>query len=337
MQDPIMPVIFRLLLIAPLLAAPCLAAEPPQPAPVAIAIHAGAGTIKPEDLTAEGEREIRARLEEAVRAGHAVLQSGGPGLEAVTAAINVLEDSPLFNAGKGAVFNAEGHNEMDAAIMDGATLNAGAVAAVRRIRNPIDLALRVLTHSRHVMLIGEGAEQFAAEQGFSFVEADYFHTEHRWQQLQEKQAAESAMAFTPDAWYSTVGAVTLDQRGNLAAGTSTGGLTNKRWGRVGDTPIIGAGTYANNASCAVSATGTGEFFIRHVVAHSICTRVAAGQDIGTAASALIHDVLAPEGGDGGVIAMDARGNIATPFNTAGMYRAWIDRDGKFFVGIYTED
>jgi beta-aspartyl-peptidase (threonine type) len=332
-----MPVIFRLLLIAPLLAAPCLAAEPSQPAPVAIAIHAGAGTIKREEFAPEAEAEIRARLERAVRAGHTLLARGGTSLDAVRAAVNLLEDSPLFNAGKGAVFNSEGVNELDASIMDGATLNAGAVAAVHRIRNPIDLALRVLTHSRHVMLIGEGAEQFASEQGFDFVEPDYFHTEHRWRELQEKKAAESATAFIPDAWYSTVGAVALDRHGNLAAGTSTGGLTNKRWGRVGDTPIIGAGTYANNDSCAVSATGTGEYFIRFVVAHSICQRVRAGADIGAAAGGLIHEVLKSAGGDGGVIAMDAQGNIAMPHNTPGMYRARINREGDLFVGIYADE
>lgn len=327
-----------LVLIAALLACPAgMAAEARPDAPVAIAIHAGAGTIKREELAPEAEAEIRAKLEQAVRAGHTVLALGGTSLDAVRAAINLLENSPLFNAGKGAVFNAEGVNELDASIMDGATLNAGAVAAVRRIRNPIDLALRVMTHSRHVMLIGAGAEQFAAEQGFEFVEPEYFHTEHRWQQLQEKKAAEKAMAFSPDAWYSTVGAVALDKRGNLAAGTSTGGLTNKRWGRVGDTPVIGAGNYADNARCAVSATGTGEYFIRYVVAHSICSRVGAGEDIESAAGALIHETLKAAGGDGGVIAMDPGGNIAMPHNTPGMYRARIGTDGELFVGIYADD
>ncbi|NND45557.1 MAG: isoaspartyl peptidase/L-asparaginase [Xanthomonadales bacterium] len=331
-----MPKALMRLITGLLFCLPCLAAAAPDPAPVAIAIHAGAGTIQREDLSAGDEAEIRSALERAVRAGHAVLADGGSSLEAVGAAVRLLEDAPQFNAGKGAVFNSEGINELDASIMDGATLNAGAIASVRRIRNPIDLALRVMTHSRHVMLIGDGAERFAAEQGFAFVEPEYFYTEHRWQQLQEKKA-DSALASDPDAWYSTVGAVALDRHGNLAAGTSTGGLTNKRWGRVGDTPIIGAGNYANNESCAVSATGTGEYFIRHVVAHSICARVAAGDSIATAAGALIHDVLVKAGGDGGVIAMDARGNVAMPHNTAGMYRASIGADGELFIGIYGDE
>ncbi len=305
--------------------------------PVAIAIHAGAGTIRREELSTEKDQQIRAKLEQALRAGHEVLLSGGSGLTAVTTAINIMEDSPLFNAGKGAVFNAEGHNELDASIMDGATLNAGAVAAVRHIRNPINLALKVMTGSRHVMMMGEGAEKFALEQGFELVDPKYFHTDHRWQQLQEKKAAETAMGTYEHSWYSTVGTVVLDQAGNLAAGTSTGGLTNKRWGRVGDTPIIGAGNYANNESCAVSATGTGEYFIRFVVAHSICERVKAGQSINDAAGALIHDVLVKAGGNGGVIAMDAKGNIAMPHNTAGMYRASINTAGELFIGIYSDD
>jgi beta-aspartyl-peptidase (threonine type) len=308
-----------------------------ESAPVAIAIHAGAGTITREDLSAEKESEIRAKLEQAIRAGHGVLASGGSGLDAVTTTINILEDSPLFNAGKGAVFNSEGQNELDASIMDGATLNAGAVASVRRIRNPINLALKVMTESRHVMLMGEGAEKFAVEQGFELIDPAYFHTDHRWKQLQEKKAAETSQRELPDSWYSTVGTVVLDQAGNLAAGTSTGGLSNKRWGRVGDTPIIGAGNYANNASCAVSATGTGEYFIRWVVAHSICERVSAGQSIGDASGTLIHDVLKPAGGDGGVIAIDAEGNISMPFNTAGMYRASIGTDGSLYVGIYEDE
>ena len=187
------------------------------------------------------------------------------------------------------------------------------------------------------MLMGEGAEKFAVEQGFELVDPQYFYTEHRWQKLQEKKAKEASTAKTEASWYSTVGAVVLDSAGNLAAGTSTGGLTNKRWGRVGDTPIIGAGNYANNESCAVSATGTGEYFIRYVVAHSICEQVRAGQSIGEAAGALIHDVLLPAGGDGGVIAMDARGNIAMPHNTAGMHRASINTDGVVFVGIYSDE
>lgn len=320
-----------------LLPSPRAAAADAAGTPVAIAIHAGAGTMDPDALSEDEERTIRATLEEAVRAGHAVLTDGGPSLDAVRAAVNILEDSPWFNAGKGAVFNADGDNELDASVMDGATLNAGAVAAVRRIRNPIDLALSVMRESRHVMLIGDGAEQFAVEQGFELVDPDYFRTERRWRQLQEAQAAASAgIRSATGTWYSTVGAVALDQAGNLAAGTSTGGLTNKRWGRVGDTPIIGAGTYADNGSCAVSATGTGEYFIRYVVAHSICEHVRDGDSIAEAAGRLIHEVLPAAGGDGGVIAMDARGAIAMPHNTPGMYRASIDTDGRLTVAIYAE-
>lgn len=310
-------------------------ALPAAEAPVAIAIHAGAGTMSREETTPEQEAAIRAELERAVRVGHRVLTERGTSLEAVQAAVNILEDSPFFNAGKGAVFNAEGENELDASVMDGATLNAGAVAAVRRIANPIDLALAVMTESRHVMLIGEGAETFAVEQGFELVDPAYFRTERRWRQLQEAKKAEtSARAGEAGRWYSTVGAVALDRAGNLAAGTSTGGLTNKRWGRVGDTPVIGAGTYANNESCAVSATGTGEYFIRYVVAHSICEHVRDGMSIDEAAGRLIHDVLPAAGGDGGVIAMDAAGNIAMPHNTPGMYRASIGTDGQVTVEIY---
>jgi beta-aspartyl-peptidase (threonine type) len=293
--------------------------------------------MHPDEMSAEEERAIRDKLAEAVRAGHATLTDGATALRAVQVAVNVLEDSPFFNAGKGAVFNAKGENELDASIMDGATLNAGAVAAVRRIRNPIDLALRVMTESRHVMLIGAGAERFAVEQGFDLVDPDYFYTERRWRQLREAKSEESAGRSLPhDRWYSTVGAVALDRNGNLAAGTSTGGLTNKRWGRVGDTPVIGAGTYADNGSCAVSATGTGEYFIRYVVAHSICAGVRDGASIGDAAGHLIHEVLPAAGGDGGVIAMDARGNIAMPHNTPGMYRASIDTRGRVTVAIYAE-
>jgi len=317
------------------IAAPATPADPVEH-PVAIAIHAGAGTLKREEMTPEREAEIRAKLEQAVRAGHAVLSAGGAGLDAVVAAINILEDSPHFNAGKGAVFNSAGFNEMDAAIMDGSDLNAGAVAAVRRIRNPINLARRVMTHSRHVMMIGEGAEEFAKEQGFELVDPSYFHTDYRWEQLQKKKAEETAMGEPRQSWYSTVGAIVLDSQGNLAAGTSTGGLTNKRWGRVGDTPIIGAGVYANNESCAVSATGTGEYFIRLVVAHSICERVRAGIPVGDAAGELIHEVLPAAGGDGGVIAMDREGNIAMPFNAA-MYRAKIGTDGGLYVGIFGDE
>lgn len=310
------------------LAAPAIAVD------VAIAIHGGAGTITRDAMTQESEQAFRGKLEQAVRAGHVVLTGGGSSVEAVRAAINIMEDSPLFNAGKGAVFNAAGQNELDASIMEGAGLNAGAVAAVHRIRNPIDLAIKVMTDSRHVMMIGDGAELFASEQGFELVDPAYFHTEHRWQQLQEKQAEETAGITLPQDFFSTVGAVALDRHGNLAAGTSTGGMTNKRFGRVGDSPIIGAGTYANNDSCAVSGTGHGEFFIRYVVASNICTRVAAGASVAEAGQTVINGILVEAGGEGGVIIMGKDGSIAMPHNTPGMYRASIDAQGQLFVGIY---
>ncbi|HEX7118167.1 MAG TPA: isoaspartyl peptidase/L-asparaginase, partial [Longimicrobiales bacterium] len=253
---------------------------------IAIAIHGGAGTIRRGDMTPEAEKAYRAKLEEALRAGYAVLEDGGTSLDAVVAAITVMEDSPLFNAGKGAVFTNAGTNELDAAIMDGATLRAGAVAGVKTVKNPILLARAVMERSPHVMLAGAGAEAFAAEQGLELVDPEYFFTQHRWDALQRIKAEEAGkpvsepqgpQAFFPDdRKFGTVGAVALDRHGNLAAGTSTGGMTNKRWGRIGDSPIIGAGTYANNASCAVSATGHGEYFIRNVVAHDICARVEYG-------------------------------------------------------------
>jgi beta-aspartyl-peptidase (threonine type) len=304
---------------------------------VAIAIHGGAGTITRSEMTPEREQAYREKLEQAVRAGHAVLAEGASSVLAVQAAINVLEDSPLFNAGKGAVFNAAGQNELDASVMDGSNLQAGAIAAVHRIRNPINLAIEVMNHSRHVMMMGDGAEEFARERDLEFVDPAYFRTEHRWQQLQKKQAEENAAISRPQDFFSTVGAVALDREGNLAAGTSTGGMTNKRFGRVGDSPIIGAGTYANNASCAVSATGHGEFFIRYVVAYDICRRVADGASVTEAGATVINDILVAAGGDGGVIIMGPDGSIAMPHNTPGMYRASIDTSGELFIGIYGDD
>lgn len=308
-----------------------------EESPIAIAIHGGAGTLSRESIGAEREAEYRAALRDAVTAGHTVLAGNGTSVEAVRAAIRLLEDSPLFNAGRGAVFNADGQVELDASVMDGASRNAGAVAAVRRVKNPIDLAIQVMNASKHVMLMGDGAERFAVEQGVQLVDPSWFHTEFRWQQLQEAKAAETAGVATGSGLWSTVGAVALDRHGNLAAGTSTGGMTNKRFGRVGDSPIIGAGTFADNASCAVSGTGHGEFFIRWVVAHDICARVAAGATMQAAASAVVNGVLVEAGGSGGVISMDARGNIAMPFNTEGMYRASIDTRGDLEVAIYRDE
>ncbi|MGH8122868.1 MAG: isoaspartyl peptidase/L-asparaginase family protein, partial [Rudaea sp.] len=256
-------------------------------------------------------------------------------LDAVTKALVVMEDSPLFNAGKGAVFNHDGRNELDASIMDGATLRAGAVANVHRIRNPILLARAVMEKSPHVMLIDDGAEKFAESIGMPLVDPKYFYTEERWQQLQQalKEEREHKVDPAKTPHHGTVGAVALDSKGNLAAATSTGGMTNKRFGRVGDSPIIGAGTYAD-ARCAVSATGWGEFYIRATAARDICARVEYRDDTLTkAADDVVLGVIPKLGGDGGVIALDAQGNIATPFNTDGMYRGWIDRDGRMHIAI----
>jgi len=300
-----------------------------------LVMHGGAGVIK-KDLTPEKEKLVRADLEQALNTGYAVLKGGGSSLDAVSKAIVVLEDSPRFNAGKGAVFTHDGNNELDAAIMDGATLRAGAVAGVHRVRNPVLLARAVMEKSQHVMLVGDGAEQFAQQMGIALVDPSYFRTDERWQQLQEALKAESnkqASALGRAIHYGTVGAVALDAQGHLAAATSTGGMTNKRWGRVGDSPIIGAGTYAN-AHCAVSATGWGEYYIRATAAHDICARVEyAKTKVADAANTVVMDIVPRLGGDGGVIALDADGNFAMPFNTDGMYRGWVDRDGKVHVAI----
>jgi beta-aspartyl-peptidase (threonine type) len=316
---------------------------PAEPAePFAIAIHGGSGTIEKGEFSAAREAEIRSTLEQAVRAGHEILAAGGSSLDAVTRAVTMLEDSPHFNAGRGAVFNAEGKNEMDASIMEGAKLNAGAVAAVHNVRNPVLLARKVMTDSVHVMLMGEGAEAFARQQGIAFEDDAYFHTDYRWQQLQKAKAGDQAdatfLSETPDRWFSTVGAVALDLDGNLAAATSTGGMTNKQWGRVGDSPIIGAGTYADNRSCAVSATGHGEYFIRATVARDVCARVQfTNASLAEAADQVVRQQLTAMGGDGGVIAVDPRGNVALTFNTSGMYRASIDADGNVYVAIFGDE
>ncbi len=310
--------------------------------PVAIAIHAGAGTISKEDLTAVREQEIRDTLTRAVQAGHEILSAGGSSLDAVTVAVTMLEDSPDFNAGRGAVFNAEGRHEMDASIMDGSKLDAGSVAGVHNIRNPILLARKIMSDSVHVMLMGEGAEVFARQHDIEFAGDDYFFTEYRWKQLQQAKSGENQNSHyfsdPPDRWLSTVGAVALDAQGNLAAATSTGGMTNKRWGRVGDSPIIGAGTYADNRSCAVSATGHGEYFIRATVARDICSRVQyLGRSLNDAADYVINGQLKAMGGDGGIIAVDGKGNIAQTFNTPGMYRAMIDANGNLSVSIFKDE
>ncbi|HKX59964.1 MAG TPA: isoaspartyl peptidase/L-asparaginase, partial [Steroidobacteraceae bacterium] len=279
----------------------------------------------------------RADLERALDAGYAVLGKGGTSLDAVVASVKILEDSPLFNAGKGAVFNHAGANELDASIMDGATERAGAVAGLRHVRNPIDLARLVMDKSPHVMLVGEGAEEFALEQGMDLVPGSYFYTERRWKQLEEAQKAERTASLPGEdiGFFSTVGAVARDRDGNLAAATSTGGMTNKRWGRVGDSPIIGAGTYADNDSCAVSATGSGEYFIRAVVAHEICARVRlSGVSAAEAARDVIHGRLKEIGGDGGVIVVDRDGKLSLEFNTEGMFRGARDSGGRREIAIY---
>jgi beta-aspartyl-peptidase (threonine type) len=301
---------------------------------ISIAIHGGAGVITRSSLSAEDEAAYRADLARALDAGYEVLQAGGDSLDAVTAAVRILEDSPLFNAGRGAVFNHEGINELDASIMDGRTLKAGAVAGVRHVRNPVDLARRVMERSPHVLLSGAGAEEFALEQGMELVPRKYFFTERRWQQLERARAGDKLGAAAL-GYFGTVGAVARDSRGNLAAATSTGGMTNKRWGRVGDSPIIGAGNYADNDSCAVSATGSGEFFIRSVLAHEISALMKyRGLAVEEAARQAVRERLQGIGGDGGVIVVDREGNVAMQFNTEGMFRGTRDSRGRREVAIY---
>ncbi|WP_220767571.1 isoaspartyl peptidase/L-asparaginase family protein [Shewanella sp. MBTL60-007] len=329
--------------------------------PFSIAIHGGAGTISKANLTPEQQKAYREKLQQAVDAGYDILAKGGTSLSAVRASINILENSPLFNAGLGAVYTYDGGHELDASIMDGKTMNAGAVAGVKHIKNPIDLAITVMEKSPHVMLSGQGAEEFALTQGYQLVPVNTFDSESRYQQLKsakEKiQKAESnadyqastgsnthhnyqqsALDYSEfDYKFGTVGAVALDQDGNLAAGTSTGGMTAKRFGRIGDSPVIGAGTYAENGVCAVSATGHGEYFIRYHVAGDICAKVKyQKKSIIQAADEVINQRLITAGGTGGVIAIDQRGNIATPFNTEGMYRATRKQNEPAQVMIWSD-
>ncbi|HEX2061970.1 MAG TPA: isoaspartyl peptidase/L-asparaginase [Thermoanaerobaculia bacterium] len=308
-----------------------------------LVIHGGAGTITRASMSAEAEKQYREGLEHALRTGHAVLARGGSSLDAVEAAIRTMEDNPLFNAGKGAVFTHEGRNELDASIMDGKTKKAGSVAGVTIIRNPITAARAVMEKSAHVMMVGRGAELFATKMGLEIVDPSYFWTERRWKSLQNEllkeqgQKPQAEVAFPDDKKFGTVGAVALDRDGNLAAGTSTGGMTNKQFGRVGDAPIIGAGTYADNESCAVSATGHGEFFIRWTVAYDIAALMKyRGLSVKAAGDEVIHKKLAPVKGEGGVIILDRHGNFAMPFNSEGMYRGWIGPDGEPHVAIYKD-
>ena len=326
---------------APLLMAATLAVATDAPAKkTVLVIHGGAG-VERASMTEGEEKAARAAMETALRAGHAALAAGKPALDAVSAAILVLEDAPEFNAGRGAVFTHDGKNELDAAIMDGATRRAGAIAGVQRIRNPIALARAVMEKSPHVMMTGAGAEAFAQSIGMALVDPSYFRTEKRWQQLQKALREEKDGKAHADVetakHFGTVGAVALDAQGHLAAGTSTGGMTNKRYGRVGDSPIIGAGTYAN-ARCAVSGTGWGEYYIRAVAAHDICARVEyAGQSAREAGDAVINREIPKAGGDGGAIVLTNDGRFALPFNTEGMYRGWIGADGVPHVAIYKDD
>jgi L-asparaginase / beta-aspartyl-peptidase len=308
-----------------------------------LVIHGGAGTILKKNMSDELERQYRAALETALRAGHTVLARGGSSIDAVEAAIKVMEDNPLFNAGKGAVFTHDGRNELDASIMEGKGKRAGAVAGLTIVKNPISAARAVMEKSAHVMLTGRGAELFATQMGLEIVDPRYFWTERRWKSLQQELRKEqeskpqSDLGFPDDKKFGTVGAVAVDKDGNVAAGTSTGGMTNKKWGRVGDAPIIGAGNYAENESCAVSATGHGEYFIRWTVAHDIAALVKYKEmTVQQAAHEVIHKKLAPVKGEGGVIAIDAKGNFTMTFNSEGMYRGWIGADGEPHVAIYKE-
>lgn len=340
---------------APQTPADTISANTPQTTTVRAAfgmvIHGGAGTITRASMTPETEQQYRAVLEQALRTGYQIIERGGTSLDAVEATVRVMEDSPLFNAGKGAVFTAEGKNELDAAIMDGRTLAAGAVAGVTRVKNPITLARRVMERSPHVFMAREGAEVFAREQGLELVPESYFFTERRWNALRAALQEQgrpmpprpagtggsdgtASDAYDTDHKFGTVGAVALDRHGNIAAATSTGGMTAKRFGRIGDAPVIGAGTYANQL-CGVSATGHGEYFIRNAVAHDICARMEYQNiSLERAAHHVVMERLVQQQGEGGVIAMDVHGNYTMPFNSEGMYRGYIGPDGRAQVWIY---
>ncbi len=293
-----------------------------------IAIHGGAGVILKGDLSEEREKLIREKLDEAISRGYEILNASGSSTDAVIETIKILENSPLFNAGKGAVFTNNGTIEHDASIMNGADLNAGASSGTMHVKNPITLANAIMTKSDHVFLSGSGAEEFAKKENLDMVEQDYFYTEFRFNQLKKMK---------DDSKFGTVGCVAMDKKGNLVAGTSTGGMTNKKWGRIGDSPIIGAGTYANNNTCAVSCTGSGEYFMRSVVAYDVSALIEYEKlSLKDAVSKIIHKKLPAIGGDGGLIAIDNKGNIAMDFNTPGMYRASINKNGEKVIEIYSE-
>ena len=335
-----------------------MASEPgskPDLSRITLVVHGGSGNVTPRSVPPAMAEQYKQGLERALKAGHAVLAQGGSSVDAVVAAIKVMEDDPLFNAGKGAVFTAAGRNELDAAIMDGRTGKAGAVAGVTTVKNPITAARAVMDHTRHVMLSGTGADAFAAEQKLEIVPPSYFYTPHRWQQLQrarqgnqlqlDHDGAQRRSSVQPDStepWqvdhkYGTVGAVALYAHGNLAAGTSTGGLTNKLYGRIGDSPIIGAGTYASNATVAVSATGTGEFFMRGVVAYDIAARMKySGLNVADAVDRTLSEALTEQQGRGGVISLNRQVEVKMGFNTEGMHRGYIRADGVPFVRSFAD-
>jgi beta-aspartyl-peptidase (threonine type) len=318
-----------------------------------LVIHGGAGTILRQDMSAEKESHYRNALQAALETGYALLSSGNQAIDVVEETVRLLEDHPLFNAGKGSVFTHEGQIEMDAAIMDGSTLGAGSVAQVSNIKNPISAAKAVMQKSQHVLLVGKGAEQFAKEQGIELASRDYFFTKERWNQLQLIKSRDGNQVMLDhdtthefiaelqnkkDGKFGTVGAVALDKKGNLAAATSTGGMTNKKFGRVGDSAIIGAGTYANNATCAVSCTGWGEYFMRTLASKSISDLMEyKGLSLKQACDAVIHEMIPKMGGDGGLIAVDCKGNFAMPFNTDGMYRGYVLNDGIVVTEIYRNE
>ena len=324
----------------------CTAVKDNRKPTFGIVIHGGAGTILKENMSTEMEQAYREKLAEAVATGHAILKAGGTSQDAVEQTIHVMENSSLFNSGKGAVLTADESIALDASFMDGKTLDAGAIAGVKHIKNPISAAIKVMNNSPHVMLAGVGADQFAVEQGLDTVPESYFITERRLDALkrvQEKEANQNLSFNAVEEQYfknqriGTVGCVALDLQGNLAAGTSTGGMTNKKWDRIGDAPIIGAGTYANNASCGVSATGWGEFFIRSVVAHDIAALVEYKNLSIQEASKIVLQKVEDLGGDGGVVVLDSRGNVAMEFNTPGMYRAHMNASGELNVKIYKNE
>jgi L-asparaginase / beta-aspartyl-peptidase len=316
--------------------------------PIAIVIHGGAGTLVREKMSADIEKAYRDKLKESIQTGHQLLASGSSSTAAVVAAVEVMEDSELFNAGIGSVLTHNGEVEMDASIMEGKYLNAGAIAGVKHIKNPIRLASEVMEHSSHVMLIGDGAEEFSIERGFEQLENSYFHTERRRKQLLRIQAADDGTALSEDTTdvldtdqddkkLGTVGAVAIDCDGNIAAATSTGGMSNKKYGRVGDSPIIGAGTYADNKLCGISATGHGEYFIRTAVAYDICARVSyKGLSLQAAADEVVLERLRGMGADGGIVGVDSDANVVFSFNSDGMYRASIDKSGELLVQIFAE-